>query len=222
MEEIIESKKTNDVVKSISKNQHQIIRDIIKLHIPSGVIDCDPTYSTGKFYEPKHGIDRPKYVFDIQPQLPYVVQANCSNLPLENESINSLMFDPPFVISKGPSLELVENEKQNMTHKRFSSFENPKELFQTYEGAINEAYRLLKDKGVLIFKCQDTVSGGKQYFTHCWIMNKAYEVGFYPKDLFILEGKSRIISGKHKNQQHARKFHSYFWVFTKEKSKVIY
>lgn len=220
MEEIAEKKKQN-VIKSIGKNQHQIIRDIISLHVPSGSIDCDPTFSSGKFYLEKHGIQRPKYIFDIQPQFPYVEQADCKNLPLCNESINSLMFDPPFIISSGPSMD-SDNEKQNMTHRRFSSFKNPKELFDTYEGAIKESYRVLRDNGVLIFKCQDTVSGGKQYFTHSWIMNKAYEIGFYPKDLFILEGKSRLISGKHANQKHARKFHSYFWVFTKEKSKVAY
>lgn len=220
MEEIIEKKKQK-VIKSIGKDQHQIIRDIIELHVPSGVIDCDCTYSSGKFYTEKHGIQRPNYVFDIEPQFDYVVKADCKSLPLENESISSLMFDPPFIISSGPSMN-SDNEKQNMTHRRFSSFRNPKELFDTYEGAIKEAYRTLKDNGVLIFKCQDTVSGGKQYFTHCWIMNKAYEYGFYPKDMFVLEGKSRLISGKHANQKHARKFHSYFWVFTKEKSKVSY
>lgn len=220
MEEIVEKKK-QIVIKSIGKNQHQIIKDIITLHVPSGVLDCDCTYSTGKFYTEKHGIQRPKHVFDIDPKFDYVIKADCKNLPLGNESISSLMFDPPFIISSGPSMT-SDNEKQNMTHRRFSSFKNPKELFETYDGAIKEAYRVLKDNGVFIFKCQDTVSGGKQYFTHCWIMNKAYEYGFYPKDMFVLEGKSRLISGKHANQKHARKFHSYFWVFTKEKSKVSY
>jgi len=220
MEEIVVKIKQK-VIKSISKNQHDIIKDIISLHVPSGIIDCDCTYSSGKFYTPKHGIERPKHVFDIEPKFDYVVKADCKDLPLENGSINSMMFDPPFIISSGPSMD-SNNDKQNMTHRRFSSFKNPKELFETYEGAIKEAYRVLNNSGVLIFKCQDTVSGGKQYFTHCWIMNKAYEMGFYPKDLFVLEGKSRLISGKHANQKHARKFHSYFWVFTKEKSKVTY
>jgi hypothetical protein len=95
-------------------------------------------------------------------------------------------------------------------------------MFETYTKELKEYYRVLQENGILIFKCQDTVSGGKNYFSHVWIMNKAYEIGFYPKDLFILISKHRIISGKHKNQQHARKFHSYFWVFKKEKSKINY
>jgi hypothetical protein len=53
----------------------------------------------------------------------------------------------------------------------------------------------------------------------------ALQVGFYPKDLFILMAKNRINSfngEKWKNQYHARKHHSYFWVFQKSKCKVNY
>ena len=75
-----------------------------------------------------------------------------------------------------------------------------------------------------IMKCQDTVSGGKQYFTHVMVMNMAYHLGFYPKDLVVLTNNVRINSfgGKWKKQEHARKYHSYFWVFEKRKSKVTY
>ena len=56
--------------------------------------------------------------------------------------------------------------------------------------------------------------------SHIYIHNMAVDIGFYPKDLFVLNAKNRVISGKHKNQQHARKFHSYFWVFEKGNNKV--
>ena len=48
--------------------------------------------------------------------------------------------------------------------------------------------------------------------------------GFYPKDLFILHNNVRINSfgTKWTKQEHARKYHSYFWVFEKRKSKVTY
>jgi hypothetical protein len=73
-------------------------------------------------------------------------------------------------------------------------------------------------------KCQDTVTGGKQYFSHVMIMNMAMEIGFYPRDLFILFNKVRMNSfgTKWKKQEHARKYHSYFWVFEKRKSRVTY
>ena len=55
-------------------------------------------------------------------------------------------------------------------------------------------------------------------------MNMALELGFYPKDMFILTAKMRINSfgGRWNKQEHARKYHSYFWVFEKIKQKVNY
>lgn len=89
-----------------------------------------------------------------------------------------------------------------------------------YGNSLKEFYRILKENGIVIFKCQDVVSGSKQYFTHVWIMYKALEIGFYPLDLFILLAKNRILDGR--EQQHARKFHSYFWVFKKMECRVNY
>ena len=48
----------------------------------------------------------------------------------------------------------------------------------------------------------------------------AIKLGLYHKDLFVLLAKSRLIGGNHKNQFHARKFHSYFLVFQKIKNKA--
>ena len=211
--------KTN-VIKTINFNQQDLINDVIKLHIPSGQIDCDPCFSKGVFY--KNGkVKIPPFRYDIEPQLDSVEKCDCRKLPLKDNSINSLMYDPPFVVSVGPSLT---NSKpgSNLTHKRFSSSFSIPELWKLYEDSIKEFYRILDDKGILIVKCMDTVSGGINYFSHTYIMNKAYEIGFYPKDLFILLAKSRMSSPNHKNQKHGRKFHSYFLVFQKTKCKVNY
>lgn len=112
------------------------------------------------------------------------------------------------------------NEKSNIITNRFSSFYPVTNLFSFYDESLKEFYRILKNNGVLIFKCQDTVSGGINYMSHIYIHNMASNIGFYPKDLFILEAKNRLISGKVKNQNHARKFHSYFWVFEKGNKKL--
>jgi hypothetical protein len=42
------------------------------------------------------------------------------------------------------------------------------------------------------------------------------EAGWYPKDLFILLAKNRLIANWQKaNQKHARRYHCYYWVFKK-------
>jgi hypothetical protein len=52
-------------------------------------------------------------------------------------------------------------------------------------------------------------------------MNEAEKSGFYIQDLFILLAKNRMIGHNHKNQKHARKFHSYFIVLKKKKQNKI-
>ena len=204
------------MIKSLSFNQQQIIQNIISLYIPSGKIDLDPTYSKGVFYK-KSSFSEPKLKFDLYPQIEGVTQADCRNLPLENESINSIMFDPPFLATTGKSL--VSNENNNLINKRFGVYPNEKELHQMYLDSLKEFWRILKPGGILIFKCQDKVSSGKQYMTHVYTINMAEEIGFYTLDLFVLGVESRLVADWQRNQKHARKFHSYFLVFQKPKNK---
>lgn len=210
--------KNSGVIKSTSYSNSEVINNILRLHVPSQQIDLDPTYSKGIFYK-KTGIKQPKYKFDIQPQTNDTIQADCRHLPIEDNSINSAMFDPPFGVAYGPSLK-NHHKESNIIPGRFSAFKSMQELYQFYYDSLKEFNRILSPRGVLIFKCQDTVSSGTQYMSHVQIYNMALSLGFYPKDLFVLNAKSRIISGKHKNQQHARKFHSYFWVFEKGNPKA--
>ena len=100
----------------------------------------------------------------------------------------------------------------------FEATQRALEVLDREVGRIVE--EILKNDGIVIFKCQDCVSSAKQYFSHCWVMYEAMKYGFYPKDLFILFAKNRINDGR--KQQHARKYHSYFWVFKKQKCKVDY
>ena len=140
---------------------------------------------------------------------------------MENDSIDCLMFDPPFLATKGPSLS--KDDDNNKINKRFGVYPTERELFQFYTDSLIEFHRVLKDNGVLIFKCQDKVSSGKQYISHVFVMNEAVKVGFYPKDLFILLAKNRLVADwQIQNQKNARKFHSYFWVFEKSDKKIEY
>ena len=75
----------------------------------------------------------------------------------------------------------------------------------------------------IYYKCQDKVSSGKQYMSHVFVMDTAVETGFYPKDLFVLLAKNRLVADwQTKNQKHARKFHSYFCVFQKTDRRIEY
>lgn len=206
------------VVTSVSYDQSEIIRNILSLHVPAHRIDVDPTYSKGNFYN-KTGIEPPRYKFDICPQTNDVECADCRSLPLQRGSVDCVMFDPPFLATSGKSLH--SKSDSNIIVQRFGCYSNEKELHRFYIDSMRELYRVLRDDGILIFKCQDKISSGKQYMSHVFIMNEAVKMGFYPKDLFILLAKARIIADwQRQNQKNARKYHSYFWVFQK-RDKVI-
>lgn len=207
-----------EVIKSISHSDQEIIRNILKLHC-KGPIELDPTYSKGNFY--KDGVEKPKYKFDLFPQTKDTIKANAEELPVRSDSINTIMFDPPFLATKGKSLDEVNDS--NIIGKRFGVYPTEHALFSFYSKALSEFHRILKDDGILIFKCQDKVSSGRQYFSHVFIINEAVRVGFYCKDLFVLLAKNRLVpKWQLRNQKNARKFHCYYLVLQKTKRKVIY
>lgn len=200
-------------VKSISYDQHQIIKWILQLHC-EGDIELDPTYSTGKFY--KNGIKEPIYKFDIHPQKPGVTEAMAEALPLKDDSIKTMIFDPPFLSTTGPSLS-NKKDGQNEMVNRFGCYPTEKELFIFYKKALTEFKRIIIPNGILIIKCQDKISSGKQYISHNFIINYAEKLGFYTKDLFILLAKNRLTpQWQIDGQRNARKHHSYFIVFQKK------
>lgn len=208
------------MVKSISYDQTEIINNILKLHVPEHKINCDPTFSKGVFYKDT-GIEPPKHKFDISPQCDGVEFGDSRNLPLTSNSLRCIMFDPPFLATTGKSLK--ETSQNNMINKRFGVYPSEKELHQFYIDSLKEAYRLLQNNGILIFKCQDKISSGKQYMTHVFVMNEAVKLGFYPKDMFILLAKNRLVADwQTRNQKNARKYHCYFWVFQKCNKKIEY
>lgn len=208
------------MIKSISYNQEEIINNILDLHTNSKIIDADITYSKGQFYKNKI-VAEPKLKYDIYPQSNEVVCADSRNLPLKSESLSVIMFDPPFLATTGKSL--TSNDNNNYINKRFGVYPNEQELHQFYIDTLKETYRVLKLNGILIFKCQDKISSGKQYLSHVFIINEAEKIGYYCKDIFILLSKSRLVADwQLKNQKNARKFHSYFLVLQKNNKKIKY
>lgn len=200
------------MIKSISYSQDEIIQWIIDLYCPWG-IDLDPTYSKGIFYR---NITEPALKFDIAPQTDDTIAAPCTDIPLADNTVMSVMFDPPFT---GGSRK---NGKPGIIKTRFGFYKSIPALWGMYSLALAEMYRILRRNGILIFKCQDSIESGKQYFSEWYILKEAMKIGFYPRDKFILLAKSRLVSPNQKKQQHCRKFHCYFLVLEKVKSRVNY
>lgn len=215
----------DELIKSISYSQHQILKDIINLWNDGEPFDADLTYSKGGFYKEQKVegilIPEPKHKFDVVPQMDDVVKIEpLGKIPLGDSSIKSIVFDPPFGIAIGPSIN-SEDKEINKIIRRFASYYPVGQLLESYYHWIKESYRVLKDGGLLVMKTQPTVTGGKELNSQFYSWLVAEAIGFDLVDEFILLAKNRLHSGKIKKQEHARKFHSYFLVFKKNNSKKV-
>jgi DNA-binding CsgD family transcriptional regulator len=218
--------KQNQVIKSISYNQSEILHNIILLHNNGKGFYADVSYSTGKFYQQskKYYVPQPIIKMDVFPQFDDVIKIEpLGKLPLEDDTISSIVIDLPFIVSppNAPSTK-TNKEKTNITMNRFCSFYPKEEMFNSYHHFISEAYRVLKQDAICVLKAQACVSGSTQLFMpeYSWLI--AQQCGFYVIDQFFLISKNRLHSGKITKQQHARKYTSTFFVFKKTKKKVDY
>jgi hypothetical protein len=205
-------------VKSVYNSNFDTIKNIMFLYnIEQFDLDC--TYSKGAFWK---DLPSPKFKSDLYPVNDTVVEASSENLPFGDGSMKNIMYDPPFVIA-GKTYR-GNKDGSSIMAKRFEGYNTYNDLTVNYYNTLKELYRICEKGGHVVMKCRDTVSGGKNHFSHCLIMNMAMEIGFYPRDLFILNSNVRINSfgTKWTKQEHARKYHSYFWVFEKVKPRVKY
>ena len=194
------------VVKSVYMDQTELLQNLMRLHCPQG-FDCDVTYGNGSFYR---NIPQPALKFDIDPQVDGVVQANSAALPLNDATLNSVVFDPPFLTYVRAGRE--GNGKMIMS-RRFAGYWRYDELTKHYRDTLAELRRVLRRKGVLVFKCQDIVHNHKLHSTHTNVIQWAAEYGFRLRDLFILAASHRLPSpNRAGTQKHARIYHSYFLV----------
>lgn len=202
----------NEVIKSVYENQKDIIKSIMKL-CSINRFDVDVTYGNGMFYKE---IEKPVYCFDLDGNLPNITQCSSDNLPLADNSVNSLMFDPPFLCSvRG------KRENNSIMARRFGGYWLYGELEDHYKSTIEEAYRVLSKKGIMVIKCQDIIHNHKLHSTHIKIVSEWADGLFRLKDLYILPAKSKMGMPnspgmtKQRTQKHARIFHSYFLVLEK-------
>ena len=224
----------SNVIRNISTDQSEILHNIMKLHNNGNAFECDITSSKLNFYGKnkgaKYSIPTPKLLFDVYPENENITKIYpFTKLPLEDNSIGSIVVDLPFVISPKTSKSRIEkNDGSSMIAQRFSSFYPAEELYENIYWWIKECSRVLKPNGICVWKMQSQVSGGKQIWSTYFSFMCAQKLGLYVKDEFILLAKSRLIPASKINKQcHARKYTSTFLVFKKdekmfEKSNIFH
>ena len=211
---------TSDVVMSayISGNA-DVFSQILDLHVPIGSKIADVTYGNGVFWK---NVDISRYELiatDIANGI------DCRNLPYENDSFDVLVLDPPYMegLLRNNSLHKAGTSTYSAFRDYYSNGDESnkdgpkwhKAVTDLYYKAGIEGFRVLKNNGIMIVKCQDEVSANRQWLTHVEIINFYEQLGFYTKDLFVVVRKNKASIARLIKQKHARKNHSYFLVFVK-------
>ena len=217
---------TSDLVMSayVDGNEN-VFPHVLDLHVPKGARIADVTWGRGVFWKKV-----PKDNYEVI-GTDIAMGVDCRNLPYEPESLDCVVLDPPYMegfYRKDNSHKAGSGSHSGLAQAYSNGDEINSDTSNTgtkkwhaavtdmYFKASTEAYRVLKKKGVLIVKCQDEVSAGKQWFTHVEIINELEKKGFYSKDLFIVMRMNKPSVSRIKKQIHARKNHSYFLVFVKK------
>ncbi|MFC1799300.1 DNA methyltransferase [Candidatus Eisenbacteria bacterium] len=207
---------TNDLVFSAyTGTNDEVFPLVLSLYVEPGSKVADVTYGKGVFWRK---ISRDSYEL-LATDLSTGV--DCCDLPYEDKSIDCVVFDPPYMHTPGGTAHV--NHQNYESYYRNNRASSPKKYHEAvldlYFSAAKEAWRVLRNGGVYIVKCQDEVCANRQRLTHVEIINELAKDGFVAEDLFVVvrtgrPGVSRIL-----RQAHARKRHSYFLVFIKPKGK---
>lgn len=210
---------TSNVVQSayVGGNEDLFPR-ILALYVPIGSLVADVTYGKGIFWKNVPSEHYQLKATDLS------TGVDCRNLPYADGSIDCVVLDPPYMegLLRHTADHLAGTGSYRTFRETYSNGEGVKDgpkwhqaVLDLYFKAGREAYRVLRKKGILIVKCQDEVSAGKQNLTHVEIINEYASLGFRTEDLFVLVRTNNASVSRLVKQIHARKNHSYFLIFIK-------
>jgi hypothetical protein len=199
---------------SISGNNSDLMVKVAGLYFKDGDRIADVTFGNGVFWRkidrsafqffPSDIITCPKTAFDFR------------DLPYPNDAFNVHVFDPPYKHNPARTSSAESSYRNFQTTGGMSH----SAIIDLYRQGMREGLRILKDGGMMLVKCQDEIESGKQRLSHIEIWEIAtQELGMVVQDLFVLTPKTTPII-EYRNQKHARKNHSYLWVFRKRCSGV--
>ena len=190
---------------SVFDKDRDVLIALSEIHLNGKWYDLDCTYSKGVFYKE---LDRPRMASDLFPTQDFVMEDDSTVLKMQTDnSLNSIVFDPPFLFRDRKS------DNNDKMCKRFSYFKTFGHLMKMYRDSLSQFHRVLKKGGFIFFKCQD-MTDGKFYCTHRHIIEVAEELGFTLEDIGIKVTNSKLQRDA-VQQNCLAKVHSYWIVFKK-------
>ena len=208
-----------DIVYSAYQAENtDVLARILKLYVRPGASILDMCYGRGTFWKNMPDIYE-LWTNDIDKTKPseYHTDARRSGFP--SGYFKAVILDPPYAVRRsgnrgtagwrrqekrgGPSYDSANGRGRALSAGNID----------LYMDCAKEAHRVLAAKGLLIIKAQDEIECSRfkaHHLTLCSIP------GFRLEDIFVVVMKwNPVWDPKWKNQNHARKNHSYFIVHRK-------
>jgi hypothetical protein len=201
----------------IEGNNADLIAAVARLYANGDPKIADLTYGKGVFWRQCPDLNVTGSDLITVPDRPY----DFRDTPYQDASFDIAVLDPPYIHS--PGKHQTDSRYQNAATTKGMLWRDLRQ--QLYIPGMKEAMRIVKpDGGQVWVKCKDQVQSGMQRWCHVELCHDAMALGLYPRDLFILIATSRTSDSRWDVQHHARKPHSFLWVFqrpTAAQSKQI-
>jgi phage N-6-adenine-methyltransferase len=196
------------VLTSYQCNNDYLMAQVARLYLRPGHRIADVTFGQGVFWKE---IDLGQYEFHPSdlltvPEHPY----DFRSLPYRSEDFDVHVLDPPYIHNPRARRHLEGDYRNYETTRGFCH----DDIIRLFRDGMIEGYRILKFGGLMLVKCRDEIESGRQRMSHIEIHAIAVgELRMEVQDLFVLMQKQPPLPfGR---LQHARRNHSYLWVFRK-------
>jgi hypothetical protein len=170
----------------------------------------DATINGGRFWR---GSRRKVIGLDIDPRHRPAVCGDNAAMPFRAEAFDVVVYDPPHIPNQG------RDQSKDFGTRFGLGARSPKEhnysFAHTYPAFMTEAYRVLKDEGILLCKIVDYVHNHRYQWAHIELIHAGQTAGFTACDCVIKVRKGPIIDPKWKVAHHSRRQHCYWIIFRK-------
>jgi hypothetical protein len=143
---------------------------------------------------------------------PTLLVADCTHLPYRDQSLDVVVLDPPYLHYPGPHIA-KDFYNSRATTAGMSHASIVRDLY--CRGMLAAAYAL-KAGGLLLVKGKDEIERGQQCYVRDELPRAAQRCGFRDQDMFLYEAQWSLTLlpwAERAPQKHARKNHSYLFVF---------
>ena len=170
----------------------------------------DATINGGRFWR---NSKRKVVGLDIDPKHRPTVVADNTVMPFRDAAFDVVVYDPPHIPNQGRDQSKDFSRRFGLGER--SAKEHGYTFTHTYPPFMREAYRVLRDEGVLLAKIADYVHNHRYQWAHIELIKAGRDVGFTACDCVVKVRKGPIIDPKWKVAHHTRRQHSYWIIFRK-------